>query len=460
MRPFVMALVGLFIVSGTASAADGPRRNVVLLIADDLGLDCGCYGNAKIKTPNIDALAKRGTRFSHAFACVSSCSSSRAVLLTGMHTHTNGQYGLAHGTHNQHSFESVKSLPRVLNDAGYRTGILGKVHVLPKEVYPFSQTITQGLSGNRDVAAMARKAGEFFTESKDRPFLLVVGFSDPHRGGVGFANDKTYKGVPETKYDPRDVVVPYHLPDRPEVREDLADYYQAASRMDHGVGLVLEELKKAGHADDTLILFVSDNGIPFPGAKTTLYDAGVRLPLIIAAPSAKKPGITCSALVSWVDITPTICAWAGVKPAPGVAGRSLLPVLDEESPAGWDQVFASHQFHEITMYYPMRMLRTRKHKYILNLAHRLEYPSAADLYHSKTWQGILKRADKTLGQRDVHAFLFRPREELYDLESDPNELKNVASDAKYAEVLAELRGKVKEWQKQTKDPWALKWQYE
>jgi N-sulfoglucosamine sulfohydrolase len=456
----LLALLTLLSLTTFSRAADAPSRNVVLLIADDLGLDLGCYGNSKIKTPNLDALARRGTRFSHAFASVSSCSPSRAVIFTGMHTHTNGQYGLAHATHNQHSFESVKSLPRLLNDAGYRTGIIGKVHVLPKEVYPFSTTITQGLAGNRDVAAMAKKAGQFFADSKDKSFCLVMGFSDPHRAAVGFANDKSYTGVPETKYDPKDVIVPYHLPDRPEVRAELADYYQSASRMDHGVGLVLDELKKAGHADDTLVLFVSDNGIPFPGAKTTLYDAGVRLPLIIASPAQKKRGVTCAAMASWVDLTPTICAWAGVKPAPNVAGRSLLGVLDEENPKGWDQVFASHQFHEITMYYPIRMLRTRKHKYLLNLGHKLEYPSAADIYHSKTWQGILERRDKTLGQRGMEAFLYRPREELYDLEADPNELHNVAGEAKYADVLAELRGKVADWQKQTKDPWVVKQKYE
>jgi N-sulfoglucosamine sulfohydrolase len=459
---YCTALLAVLACALAASAADAPRRNAVLLIADDLGLDLACYGNTKIKMPNIDGLASRGTRFSHAFAAVSSCSSSRAVMLTGMHTHTNGQVGLGHGDHNMRSFPHIQSLPRVLNAAGYRTGIVGKVHVEPKEVYPFSYVASdEATFGNRDVGVLAKQVSEFLAGTKEQPFFLVVGFGDPHRVmNKGFANDRSYPGIPETKYDPKDVIVPYHLPDQPEVRAELADFYQSASRMDHGVGLVLAELKKAGHADDTLLLFVSDNGIPFPGAKTTLYDSGLHLPLIIASPTQKRRGLTCTAMASFTDLAPTIYDWTSVKPPANVFGRSLLPVLEQENPKGWDIVYASHQMHEITMYYPMRMVRTRKHKYLLNLAHKLDYPTAADLYASPTWQGILKRGDKKLGERDLESFVHRPREELYDLEADPKELHNVASDPKYAEVLEELRGKMKEWQTQTKDRWLHKYKYE
>jgi N-sulfoglucosamine sulfohydrolase len=258
------------------------------------------------------------------------------------------------------------------------------------------------------------------------------------------------------RYDPKDVLLPYHVPDRPEVRQDFAEYYQSASRLDHGVGLMLKLLEETKRADDTLVIFLSDNGIPFPGAKTTLYDAGLRLPLIVASPAQKKRGTVSEAMASWVDVLPTILDWAGVKAPAGLAGRSLLPILDEERPKGWDEVYGSHQFHEITMYYPMRMIRTRTHKLILNLAHPLEYPTAADLYGSPTWQGILERRDKMIGERSMESYLHRPREELYDLGKDPHELKNVAGDPKYAEVLADLRKRLKEWQKTTKDPWLVK----
>src|SRR5579885_254557 len=452
---YLLAALLCCTLAPAAVAAEPARRNVVLIIADDLGLDLGCYGNDRVQTPCLDALAKHGTRFTHAFASVSSCSPSRASLFTGLPTHASGQYGLAHAVHNQHSFANVKSLPRLLRDAGYRTGILGKVHVLPKSVYPFEVETPHG----RNTFELGKKAKQFFAGGKDRPFCLVVGFHDPHRSAKGFGNEQQYPGVKETKYHPKEVRVPAYLPDRPEVREEIADYYQAGSRMDQGVGHVLDGLKQTGHADDTLVIFLSDNGIPFPGAKTTLYDPGVRLPLIVAAPGQKKRGHACHAMVSWTDVLPTILDWCGVK-GPALPGRSFLPVLGQEDPKGWDVVFGSHQFHEITMYYPTRMVRTRTHKYLLNLAHPLEFPFASDLYGSKTWQGVLKRKDTTCGPRTVQALLHRPREELYDLEKDPNEVKNVAGDPAYAEVLSDLRKRLKEWQTKTKDPWVVKYQHE
>jgi N-sulfoglucosamine sulfohydrolase len=307
---------------------------------------------------------------------------------------------------------------------------------------------------------MATRARQFIERCGDKPFLLVVAFSDPHRAAKGFANHKPYRGVPEVKYDPQDVLVPLFLPDLPEVREELADYYQAASRMDHGVGLVLDALKQTKKAEDTLIIFLSDNGIPFPGAKTTLYDSGIRLPLVVSAPTQKKHGLTNRALASWVDIAPTILDWAGVSKPPVMPGRSLLPILEQNNPKGWDAVFGSHQFHEVTMYYPMRMIRTRQHKYILNLAHQLDYPFASDLYYSKTWQGILRRKSAKIGLRDVNVYIHRPREELSDLEKDPNEVHNRAADPKYAGVLADLRQRLKAWQEKTNDPWLVKYRYE
>jgi len=445
-----------------AGAAEPARRSIVLLVADDIGLDCGCYGNARIKTPNIDGLAANGVCFTQGFACVSSCSPSRASIYTGLHTHSSGQYGLAHPPHNQSTFPTVQSLPRVLRAAGYRTGILGKVHVQPKEVYPFEVELSaKETFGNRDVGLLGRQARQFLDDCGDKPFLLVVAFGDPHRtDDKNFGNEQKYQGVPETRYDPKDVLVPWFLPDRPEVRADLAEYYQACSRMDHGVGLVLQALKETKKDGETLIVFVSDNGIPFPGAKTTLYDPGLHLPFLVSSPALKKRGLRNDAMVSFVDIMPTALDWAGVKPPEGLPGRSLLPILEQEHPKGWDVVYGSHQMHECTMYYPMRMIRTRTHKYILNLAHQLEFPAAGDLYRSPTWQGILKRGDKTLGLRDLNGFLHRPREELYDLEKDPRELKNLAADPAYDKVRADLRGRLKEWQTATKDRWLVKYEHE
>jgi N-sulfoglucosamine sulfohydrolase len=263
------------------------------------------------------------------------------------------------------------------------------------------------------------------------------------------------------RYDPREIPVPYFLPDRPEVREELAEYYQAISRLDQGVGRLVQALKETGHWDDTLVLFVSDNGMPFPGAKTTLYEPGMHLPLIVRAPQTKNVGGDSNALVTWADLTPTILDFCGAKgPDYPLHGRSFLATLDRPDAPGWDEIHASHTFHEITMYYPMRVVRNRKYKLILNLAHQLPYPFASDLYSSPTWQGVLKRGDQMLGTRPVEAYLHRPRYELYDLENDPQELANLAEKPEHAGILKELQSNLKAWQKKTGDPWIVKYLYE
>ncbi len=434
-------------------ALSAPQRNVVLMIADDLGLQVGCYGDAVAKTPNLDALAARSTRFTHAFASVASCSPSRASLYTGLHGHTSGQYGLQHAAHNFSTRPGVATLPALLNKAGYRTGVIGKLHVGPASLYPFDHTAHNGRNGAQ-MAALAEK----WIKADDKPFCLVMGYTDPHRAARGFANEKPWPGMTSTKFDPDKVPVPDHLPDNEAVRKDLADYYQAVSRLDQGVGLMLDVIRKTGHDKDTLVLFLSDNGIPFPGAKTTVYDAGIRLPLMVHSPGAKAT--VTAAMASWVDILPTVLDWAGVKAPARLAGRSLLPVLEKEKPEGWDEVFASHTFHEVTMYYPMRAVRTRQYKYIRNLAHPLEFPSASDLFNSPSWQSV--RAGKLfmMGKRRTSAYLRRAAEELYDINKDPAETNNLAGHPDHAKTMEAMRARVKAWQEKTADPWLVKYEHE
>jgi N-sulfoglucosamine sulfohydrolase len=428
-------------------------KNIILVIADDLGRDLGCYGHPVIKTPNLDAFAKGGTRFTHAFASVASCSPSRSTLLTGLPTHTSGQYGLAHAEHNFFTMSRSFSVIQSLKQAGYRTAALGKLHVQPKEVYPFD--VEKPAGGGRNGVAMAKEARAFMEEMGDKPFFMQIGFTDPHRAAKGFANDKAYPNTPIVEYDPKSLPVPKFLPDLKEIREDLADYAQSVSRLDHNFGLLLNTIKETGNLDRTMIIFLSDNGIPFPGAKTTLYDSGINLPLLVQVPG-KKSGVVNAGMVSWTDITPTIIDFAGAKLPKGLPGKSFLPIVDEANPTGWDRIFASHQFHEITMYYPMRAIRTREYKYILNIANELSIPHASDLYNSPTWQTILKSNVSQLGARTRASFEHRQKEELFDLTLDPSESKNLASDPSKAEILADLRGQLKKYREQTRDPWLIK----
>ncbi len=457
---YVLAAAAI-LVATAATPASAKSRNVLLLISDDHGPELGCYGHKVIKTPHLDRLATEGVRFTHAFATVASCSASRSVIYTGLFNHTNGQFGHQHGYNDQHTHKWVRGIGALLRPRGYHTGIVGKYHVQPHSVYGFDEHITKGTAGARNVTEMAKATRTFLSARGDEPFLLVVGFSDPHRARVGFGNTKSYPGVSPPQYDPKDVTVPPFLPDTPEAREELADYYQAVGRMDAGVGMVLDALEATGHADDTLVLYFSDNGIAFPGAKTTLYDPGIRLPFIVRSPEQKRRGLANHAMVSYVDIVPTILDWTGAKPPKyELPGRSFLPVLEQENPKAWDTIFASHVFHEITMYYPMRVIRTRHYKYIRNLAHWLPYPFASDLQESKTWQSVLKGKASMYGARTVDAYVHRPAEELYDLDTDPNEVRNLIDDPTHAKALKDLRQRLRAFQQRTKDPWIVKYRYE
>lgn len=458
-RKFIATLVTAGVLLSAAPV--GAAHNVVLIVADDLGRQLGCCGDRAAHTPNIDRLAAEGTRFEWAFCTTSSCSPSRSVILSGLHNHANGQYGLQHAAHNFSTRSFVKTLPALLKEAGYRTCSIGKVHVQPAELYPFDKFANEGVPGGRNTVRMAENAEAFIREDDLHPFFIYFCPTDPHRAQKGFANDVSYAGVKPVKFKADEIAVPEYLPDRPEVRQELAEYYESIARVDQGVGRLVEGLAASGHLDDTLILFLSDNGPPFPAAKTNLYDAGTRLPLIVRAPGRKQRGIVSQALVSWTDIVPTILEFTGAKPpAYPLHGRSLMGILEAAEPVGWDEIQQSHSFHEVTMYYPMRAIRTRKYRYILNLAHELPFPFASDLFDSPTWQGVLKRGDSQYGSRTVVAYVHRPRHELYDLEKDPQQLVNLADQPESAKLLEDMQKKLKTWQQQTQDPWLIKYEHE
>jgi N-sulfoglucosamine sulfohydrolase len=466
---FVVGALFLLPMSGEAVA-----RNILMVVTDDLGTDLGCYGNTEVRTPHLDRLAGEGTRFTRAFCTTASCSASRSVILSGLHNHATGQYGHQHSYHNFHTFESIQTLPVLLTKAGYRTARIGKFHVQPETVYRFDEVLDRAPAGKpvnaRNMAAMAERARPFLSRDDPRPFFLYFCTTDPHRSGTvntnrphrpdRFGNGPVYAGIENVEYSPEEVTVPAFLPDTPATRAELAEYYQAVARIDQGMGRLLEVLRASGHYDDTLILFLSDNGIAFPGSKTTLYEPGMRLPLIVRSPDQSRRGGTCDGMVSWVDLAPTVLDYAGVAfDASRFHGRSFLGILDEPNPAGWNEVYASHTFHEITMYYPMRVVRTPRYKCILNLAHALPFPFASDLEESATWRSVGLEGDR-FGKRAVGAFIQRPRYELYDLERDPDEVVNLAGDSRHAVVFERLQDQLRTFQEKTGDPWVVKYRYE
>lgn len=498
----------LFVLALTAAAGFAAERNVIFFITDDESPTLGCYGDSVAITPNIDKLAADGTLFLNAYATTASCSASRSVVMSGLHNHANGQYGHQHSWHKFASWHNVVSLalPRVMANAGYRTGHIGKYHVAPEEVYHFEQFLKGG--NGRNALAMANSAKDFITEESDKPFFLYFGTSDPHRGG---GEDKTFdgklkpdlfgnkpekgshEGVEEVFYDPDKVLVPPFLPDTAESRSELAHYYQSCSRIDQGVGRLVEILKEAGIYDKTLIVFTSDHGMAFPGGKTTVYEGGLRVPFVVRNPYEEKRGVKSTALISHIDITPSLLDFAGGldaeknrpkawvdpdqywKDKPYAAtenrgprkgleayhGKSWIPILGQPDAAHWETIFASHTFHEIQMYYPMRVVRDGDYKLIWNIAHGLPYPFASDLWAASTWQAQWEKGkDANYGNKTVGEYVNRPAFELFDMKKDPNETTNLAENPEYAEVLKRYQETLKSFQKQMGDPWIMKWDYE
>src|SRR3984957_459355 len=287
-RDLLVAATGLGLTSGavlndTAPAqtgSSGPGRNILLIIADDQGYDLSCCGG-RVQTPVLDNLITHGTLFTQGYATVSSCSSSRATLYTGLYSHTNGMYGLSHDVHNFSLLDDIKTLPWMLQQSGYRTALVGKKHVKPDALLPYDDWLAPEQPGIRDVAFMAHEAGRWIRAQSGTPFFLTMGYSDPHRDSLNFGNTRAWPEVKREIYSPSEVLIPSHLPDLPGVRQDLAQYYESVSRFDSGVGILLQELRDAGHENDTLVIYLSDNGRPFPGAKDNLYEPGLHLPLII-----------------------------------------------------------------------------------------------------------------------------------------------------------------------------------
>lgn len=502
---WLLGVIGLLLSAPDAHSAE---RNIIFFITDDESPTLGCYGDKVAVTPHIDALASDGMRFLNAYATTASCSASRSVVMSGLHNHKNGQYGHQHDFHKFSSYWNVVSLalPRVLQNSGYRTAQAGKYHVAPEEVYHFENTIK---GNDRNTVELAEKCRAFIeNKSDERPFFLYFGTSDPHRGG---GRDKTstleekpdlfgnkpnkgsYPGIKEVLFEPSKVPVPAFLPDTPESREELAQYYQACARLDQGFGRLVEILKTNGLYDKTLIVFTADHGMAFPGAKTNVYEPALKVPFIVRNPYEQVRGVTSKALISHIDITPSLLDFAGGLDAKtngpknwvdpdkywqqrqanlqenrsgpnkfrSYHGKSWLSVLGKPEASHHETIFASHTFHEIQMYYPMRVVRDSKYKLIWNIANPLPFPFASDLWAASTWQAQLKKGEGApYGRKTVGQYVHRPKFELYDLEKDPDEAVNLADSTEFVEVLNRYKTKLKALQVELEDPWLQKWDYE
>jgi arylsulfatase A-like enzyme len=410
-------------------AQQARKPNLVFIISDDHSYpDLGCLGRP-VTTPNLDRVAREGMRFDHCYVSSAQCSPNRSSILTGCAPHTTS-------TSRLHTAmpEYETTIVDLLKDAGYFAGAFRKVH----QGAPFDKRWNF-------YGGAAEPFSKFFDAlPQGKPFYLHVGFTDPHR---------PYKrGKLPVTHDPSKVAVPEFLPDTPEIRDDIADYYNAISRMDMETGQVLDLLAQRNLLDNTLILFTGDNGMPFPGAKGTCYEPGIRVPLLAWWPGKARAGTRRDELIAHVDLPSTWLEAAGIPQPKKMQGRSFLNLLTGAgSYTPRDAVFAERNWHD--NYDPIRAVRTRRYKLIFNALPHLPYRPIADLRDSPAWAsylGAARRAQLSAVHMRLHQPV-RPVIELYDLEKDPNEFHNLAESPEHAKIREELKLRLSDWMHDTMD---------
>ena len=437
MRPLVLICCFAFVVS-CQQADQLDRPNMILIIADDMSWDdVGAYGHPHIRTPYLDQLAEEGMRFDRGFLTTSSCSPSRSSIITGQYPHNTGAEQLHWPLPaNQLTFVEL------LKESGYWTAQAGKWH-LGDAVKDRFDIVKDGLTigfdadaeEKGDVARDGSGAEDWVSlleeRPRDQPFFLWLAAVDPHR---------VYEeGIIDRPHTIDEVVVPPYLPDTEEVRADLALYYDEIHRMDDYIGKVLAKLDEQNVAENTLVLFISDNGRPFPRDKTTLLDGGIKTPWIVRWPVRIEPGSISGSLVSSVDIAPTFLGLAGLSVPESFEGMDISSVFTNPQDMVRDAVYAEDHWHDHDDF--SRAVRTVNYKYIRNFFPQFPNTPPADALTSPTFASILALQDA--GQlSDIQASIFvmpRPEEELYDVERDPYELTNLAEDPEYSDVLSLMR---------------------
>jgi N-sulfoglucosamine sulfohydrolase len=399
--------------------------NILYIHSHDTGRYVQPYG-FQVPTPNMQLLADQGVLFREAFCAAPTCSGSRASLLTGLYCHNNGMLGLAHRGWqlNDYGQHWIHALAR----AGYRSTLIGEQHIsVDPGVIGYDKVLPVGSNRAADVAPLTIEA---LREVPSEPWFMSVGFFETHRDFFAPTS------VRDTLYS----LPPANLPDVVATRKDMAAFKTSARSLDQGIGAVLHALHDFGLVENTLVICTTDHGIAFPGSKATLFDRGIGVMMIVRGPGGFAGGKVIDAPVSHLDVYPTICELAGVESPAWLQGESLMPLVHGEVASLHEAIFAEVTFH--AAYEPQRAVRTERWKYIRRFDD-YRYPVLANCDDSETKELLVEAG---WGQRPV------AREQLYDLLLDPMEGNNLAAEAECAEPLAEMRGRLDRWMRETEDP--------
>ena len=431
----ILTILFLLFLNGVCLSQKKPH--IILFISDDHGWrDSGVYGDKDVRTPNIDKLASEGMLFTEAYAGSPLCSPSRSVISTGLMPHRNGahKFGTA-------ITSGIKTLPQYFNEMGYFTAHFGKFHHYPQK--QFSYDFKDGDENN--AAAFLKKHDNL------KPLLLVVCTHPPHTPWV---KNKTY--------DPNSFTLPPNFIDTPETRKDRANYYSDVTLMDSILGNVLEAIEMKKISENTFITYTSDQGANWRFGKWCVYDNGLRVPFIARWPGKIQPASKTNAMVSLVDILPTLIEVAGGQTPDDIDGRSVLPVLLGKKTRHREVVFGSHTGNDnggpgIWNHCPARTIRTKTHRYILNLSPDTTFTThitgtKSGKHYLPFWESwVEKSKTNEHAKKIINTYLHRPQEELYDLEKDPLEMNNLANDPRNLELIVTLKKQLADWCKSQND---------
>lgn len=440
-----------------------PKTNVLLLTADDMNYNfTGLFGcEVPDVAPNINALAAQGLTFENAHVTIAVCQPSRSVLLTGRYPHRNGARGF------EQIDERVTTLTEVLRQAGYYNGIIGKEdHLAPKEKFAWDEYVSTYNDENdfgRSPASYYRHTMNFLQNARQSgaPFFLMANSHDPHRPFANSDEEIDFFGrhiAVNHQYAPEEIEVPGFLPDIPKVRQEIAQYYSSVRRCDECVGEVLQALDDAGFAEDTLVLFLSDNGMAFPFAKTNCYLNSTKSPWVLRWPGHTKPGAKTGALVSGIDFTPTVLDAIGLAPLQGVDGTTLLPVLEDAAREHYETIYtqffktARNQITKAERHYPMRCVQNKQFAYIYNA-----WSDGKAVFINESMSGMTFNAMEEAAETSeeiaarVRLCQYRVKEELFDYVNDPDALCNLINEPDYREMAGDFRKKMQAYMRSTGD---------
>ena len=435
-----------------AAGSEEQKLNILFFTADDLHRDSvGCFGG-KVPglTPNLDFFASQGLRFEYAHVTVSICQPSRGVLATGRYGHNSGILGF------MHTDRAIPTIMETLREAGYLTGVLGKVnHSTPKADYKWDFVHDQKELGHgRDPDIYYSYCKEFFTRCRreGRPFYFMVNSHDPHRPYHIPGKPVKDAKEPSKTYAPDEVAVPGFVPDLPGVRKELSYYLNSTRRLDDTFGKTMQALKESGFEENTLVMFLSDNGIAIPFAKCNTYLASTRTPWIVRWPGVVKGGtVDKEHFISGIDFFPTILKALHLPIPTGLDGSSFLPLLRGQGQSGRDKVFTQIDMKAGGDAVPMRCVQDKRFGYIFNPW------SDGTFWYRNNNEGLTMKAmveaatDDPYAAQRVNMFRYRALEEFYDLKNDPDCIHNLIDKPDYKDEIGSMRNQLSEWMKQTHD---------